>query len=166
MLNLFLCARFYKLALLTQALILGPEVVIFTTNIRSRKEYDVAKVFQGRYHFSKDVYLANLLLHLKLCLTIKVRPATTSLFVPVELTQALLYSLIRQLWRGTWKSRSSLEISLNRYQPTNKLVTICVFIQHQLLSVHRVSSRSHSTVYSPILIFINFFAMIHCLYKL
>ncbi|KAF9117024.1 hypothetical protein BGX30_005736, partial [Mortierella sp. GBA39] len=51
-------------------IVFGHEVTVYTTNIKHGNEYSVSKVFQGRYHFSKDVYLANLL-HLKFCLTIK-----------------------------------------------------------------------------------------------
>lgn len=40
--------------------------------IRDANEFAVSKVFQGKYHPSKDAYLANILNHLKLCLTIKV----------------------------------------------------------------------------------------------
>ncbi|KAF8933192.1 hypothetical protein BGZ47_010996, partial [Haplosporangium gracile] len=47
------------------------EVTIYTAGIKVGNEYNVSKVFQGKYHFSKDVYLANLLLHLKFCLTTK-----------------------------------------------------------------------------------------------
>lgn len=52
-------------------IVFGHDVSIYTTNIRNINEFTVSKVFQGRYHFSKDVYLANILVHLKFCLTIK-----------------------------------------------------------------------------------------------
>lgn len=57
---------------------LGHEVTVYTTNIKHGNEYNVSKVFQGRHYFSKDVYLSNLLLHLKFCLTIKVLSAVTA----------------------------------------------------------------------------------------
>ncbi|KAF9536308.1 hypothetical protein EC957_011624 [Mortierella hygrophila] len=51
--------------------LLGHEVTIYTASIKGGNEYNVSKVFQGKYHFSKDVYLAKLLVHLRFCLTIK-----------------------------------------------------------------------------------------------
>ncbi|KAF8925337.1 hypothetical protein BGZ47_003353 [Haplosporangium gracile] len=47
------------------------DVTIYTASTKGSNEYNVSKIFQGRYHFSKDVCLAKLLAHLKFCLTIK-----------------------------------------------------------------------------------------------
>ncbi|KAG0334139.1 hypothetical protein BG004_000541 [Podila humilis] len=52
-------------------IVFGHDLSVYTTNIKDVNEFHVSKVFQGKYHFSKDVYLANILLHLKFCLTMK-----------------------------------------------------------------------------------------------
>ncbi|KAF9111525.1 hypothetical protein BGX27_004783 [Mortierella sp. AM989] len=52
-------------------IVFGHDLSIYTTNIKDANEFPVSKIFQGEYHFSKDAYLTNILLHLKFCLTIK-----------------------------------------------------------------------------------------------
>ncbi|KAK3806846.1 MAG: hypothetical protein J3Q66DRAFT_421676 [Benniella sp.] len=64
----FEIAKEYKVIIV---LVFGPEITIYATGIRSTNEYDVHKAFCSRYHFSKTTYLVNLLVHLKICLTIK-----------------------------------------------------------------------------------------------
>ncbi|KAF9414266.1 hypothetical protein BGZ76_004901 [Entomortierella beljakovae] len=64
----FEIAKEYKVIIV---IIFGPEVTLYTASIKGRNEYNISKVMQGKYHFTKDVYLANLLFHLKFCLSIK-----------------------------------------------------------------------------------------------
>ncbi|GJJ73451.1 hypothetical protein EMPS_05809 [Entomortierella parvispora] len=64
----FEVAKEYKVLIV---IVFGYEVSVYTANIKDANEFKVSKIFQGRYHFSKDVYLANLLVHLKFCLIIK-----------------------------------------------------------------------------------------------
>ncbi|KAF9350117.1 hypothetical protein BGX34_001411 [Mortierella sp. NVP85] len=64
----FEIAKDYRIILVV---VFGHEVTLYTASIKGCNEYNVSKVFQGKYHFSKDVYLANLLVHIRFCLTIK-----------------------------------------------------------------------------------------------
>ncbi|KAK3831494.1 MAG: hypothetical protein J3R72DRAFT_478560 [Linnemannia gamsii] len=54
-------------------IVFGHDLSIYTTNIKDVNKLSVSRVFQGKYHFSKDVYLTDILLHLNFCLTIKSR---------------------------------------------------------------------------------------------
>ncbi|KAF9993369.1 hypothetical protein BGZ79_001984 [Entomortierella chlamydospora] len=49
----------------------GLEVSLYITSIAGVNSYKVKKIFQDRYHTNKDVYLAKILVHVKLCLLIK-----------------------------------------------------------------------------------------------
>ncbi|KAG0001829.1 hypothetical protein BGZ79_004086 [Entomortierella chlamydospora] len=64
----FEIAKDYRIIIVV---VFGHDVTIYTASIKDSNEYNVSKIFQGTYHFSKDVYLAKLLVHLKFCLTIK-----------------------------------------------------------------------------------------------
>ncbi|KAF9351700.1 hypothetical protein BGX26_010345 [Mortierella sp. AD094] len=52
-------------------IVFGYEVTLYTVNILDRNAYMVTKILQGTYHMRRDVYLANMLFHLKFCLAIK-----------------------------------------------------------------------------------------------
>ncbi|KAF9407513.1 hypothetical protein BGZ76_006102, partial [Entomortierella beljakovae] len=52
-------------------IVYGFTVIVYTVNIVERNKYSVTKVLQGIYHTRRDVYLSNILFHLKFCLTVK-----------------------------------------------------------------------------------------------
>ncbi|KAF9156810.1 hypothetical protein BGX20_004188, partial [Mortierella sp. AD010] len=64
----FEIAKGYKIVCI---IVFGYDVSIYTVSILNKNEYLVQKVFQDKYHVRRDVYLAKLLVHLKICLTIK-----------------------------------------------------------------------------------------------
>ncbi|KAI1318915.1 hypothetical protein EDD11_005549, partial [Mortierella claussenii] len=64
----FEIAKGYKIVCI---IVFGHEVTIYTVSILNKNEYLVEMVLRDKYHFRQDVYLAKLLLHLRICLTIK-----------------------------------------------------------------------------------------------
>ncbi|KAF8948523.1 hypothetical protein BGZ46_005355, partial [Entomortierella lignicola] len=64
----FEIAKSYKIICI---IVFGYNVSIYTVSILNRNEYLVRKVFKDKYHVHRDVYLSKLLVHLKICLTIK-----------------------------------------------------------------------------------------------
>lgn len=55
-----------------QHFVTGYEMSLYATSILGLIVYQVKKIFHGHYHGNKDTYLSRVLVHLKLCLLLKV----------------------------------------------------------------------------------------------